>query len=370
MASRSTTLFLSPPPPPKAPGPPAAHFRAVRVLTSTPMCSETLCFPRRILVSDDKLRASLVVVRMNINTAVLRSEFEDLDAQDEVLSAQFSGDAATSWICTRPAFGPTVSQFGVAVKGIPDWMLGHILLGVLGQVVDGKDVKVDDVVLDGRPQEEGTYEYRGYPVIWVELREAWVEEATARSVLKLMRDLIVGWSDVAGYIDAANRVGQQELITDEPVLLLLHDVVELLKTDVEDMAEVVDELKGRLRDIRHEGPMKLPEKMVQKLHLELVTEEEVKWAFREPTVFKFTWHFEKVQAIVTDQKVCMGRGGFAGMKTKRILVVRFGEKEAFSRIVREGGYADTEAEADDELTIPEGESEDGQFEWDDEMKMD
>jgi hypothetical protein len=143
-----------------------------------------------------------------------------------------------------------------------------------------------------------------------------------------------------------------------------------LKTDVEDMAEVVDELKGRLRDIRHEGPMKLPEKMVQKLHLELVTEEEVKWAFREPTVFKFTWHFEKVQAIVTDQKVCMGRGGFAGMKTKRILVVRFGEKEAFSRIVREGGYADTEAEADDELTIPEGESEDGQFEWDDEMKMD
>jgi hypothetical protein len=58
------------------------------------------------------------------------------------------------------------------------------------------------------------------------------------------------------------------------------------------------------------------------------------------------------------------------MKTKRILVARFGsKKEAFLGIMREGEYADTEA-VTDKLTMPEGESEDGQFDWDDEMTMD
>jgi hypothetical protein len=255
--------------------------------------------------------------------------------------------------------------------GIPGWMIAHILLGVVSQVVDGEEVKVDDVVLDVRPQGEGAYVYRDYPIVRVDARDAGNEDATARSVLELMRDAIVEWSDVASYIASARLVGQEVLMTNEPVLLVLRDVMALLETDIVGIENVVDEFEARLVDIRHEGPMEMPEMMVQKLHMDLMTEEEVKWAFREPAVFKFTWHIEEFRAIVTNEKMHLGKGGCAGMKTKRILVARFGsKKEAFLGIMGEGEYADTEAVTDDKLTMPEGESEDGQFDWDDEMMMD
>jgi hypothetical protein len=308
---------------------------------------------------------------MNTDPAVLRNEFEPLDARGEVLSSQFSGFACTSWICTRPVDGPTLSEFGGKIDGIPGWMVAHILLGVVSQVVDGEEVKCDDVVLDVRPQREGVYVYRDYPILRVDVGGAGNEEVTARLVLELMRDVIVEWSDVAGYIVSARLVGQEVLMTDEPVLLVLRDVMALLETDIVGMENVVDEFEARLVDIRHEGPMEMPAKMVQKLHVDLMTEEEVKWAFREPSVFKFTSQFEKFRAIVTNEKVDMGKGEYAGMKTKRILVARFRKKkDAFLRIVGKGGYADTEAEADDDLTMPDGESEDGQYDWDDEIMMD
>jgi hypothetical protein len=371
MSDRSTTLSLSPPPLPKPPGPPANHFRVIRTLASTPLSSSTLCLPRNILASDDDLSASLVVVRMNTDPTILRNEFEPLDARGEVLSSQFSGFASTSWFCTRPVGGPTLSEFGGKMHGIPGWMIAHILLGVVSQVVDGEEVKVDDVVLDIRPQGEGVYVYRDYPIVRVDARDAGNEDATARSVLELMRDAIVEWSDVASYIASARLVGQEVLMTNEPVLLVLRDVMALLETDIVGIENVVDEFEARLVDIRHEGPMEMPEMMVQKLHMDLMTEEEVKWAFREPAVFRFTWHIEEFRAIVTNEKVHLGKGGCAGMKTKRILVARFGsKKDAFLGIMGESEYADTEAVTDDKLTMPEGESEDGQFDWDDEMMMD
>jgi hypothetical protein len=133
------------------------------------------------------------------------------------------------------------------------------------------------------------------------------------------------------------------------------------------MEYVFNALDGQLVDIRHEGPDEMPESMLEKLHMDLVTDDEMRHALREPTVLRrFVWKINAFRAIVTNEKVVMGVGGFAGKKTNRILVVRFGtKKNAFLRAVGEGGYADTDAEADDELTMPKGESEDGEFDWDD-----
>jgi hypothetical protein len=380
MSSRTPTLSLTPPPAPKPPGPPAAHFRAIRMLTSSPMASETLCLPRvlypvspspDILTSLSSIHAahvpSLMVVRMNIDQTVLRTEFADLDVRGVVLRSQFTGEAASSFVCVRPVLSIGLAAFGARMNGIPGWMLAHILLGIMHDVEDGAEVKSDDVALEICGEEE-VYVYRGYPIVRVDaVEDGGIGETTARSVLRLLREVIVEWSDVASYLASAGRVGQRDITTNEPVLLVLRDVQALLEMGDVSMEYVFNALEGQLVDIRHEGPDEMPESMLEKLHVDLVTDDEMRHALRKPTVLRrFVWKINDFRAIVTNEKVVMSVGGFAGKKTNRILVVRFGtKKDAFLRAVGEGGYADTDAEADDELTMPEGESEDGEFDWDD-----
>jgi hypothetical protein len=387
MSSRTPTLSLTPPPAPKPPGPPAAHFRAIRTLSSSPMASETLCLPRvlhpvspppDVFTSLSSIHAahvpSLMVVRMNIDQTVLRAEFADLDARGVVLRSQFTGDATSSFVSVRPVASIALAAFGARMNGIPGWMLAHILLGILLNAENGVRVKSngvrvksDGVALEMCGEEE-VYVYRGYPIVRVDaVEDGGVGETTARSVLRLLREVIVEWNDVASYLASAGRVGQRDITTNEPVLLVLRDVQALLEMGDVSMEYVFNALEGQLVDIRHEGPDEMPESMLEKLHVDLVTDDEMRHALRKPTVLRrFVWKINDFRAIVTNEKVVISVGGFAGKKTNRILVVRFGtKKDAFLRAVGEGGYADTDAEADDELTMPEGESEDGEFDWDD-----
>jgi hypothetical protein len=346
------------------------------------MASETFCLPRVLhpvspsphdigITSLSSVHAahvpSLMVVRMNIDQTVLRAECAELDARGVVLRSQFTGDATSSFVCVRPGGIIALSAFGARMGGIPGWMLAHILLGILHGVEDGVEVKSDGVTLEMCGEEE-VYVYRGYPIVRVDaVEDGGIGETTARSVLRLLREVIVEWSDVASYLASAGRVGQREITTNEPVLLVLRDVQALLEMGDVSMEYVFNALEGQLVDIRHDGPDEMPAGMLEKLHVDLVTDEEMRHALREPTVLRrFVWKINDFRAIVTNKKVVMGVGGFAGKKTNRILVMRFGtKKDAFLRAVGEGGYADTDAEADDKLTMPEGENEDGEFDWDD-----
>jgi hypothetical protein len=315
----------------------------------------------------------LVVVRIKRDEAELRRDYEILDDKGLVLRGQFTGDVGSSWVCERVVFGVSLKEFGEMMcaqegsqGGVAGWMVAHILLRIIQQVGDdgrggvtAQDVRLD-MYGDGS---EDVWRYRGYPS--VVLCDMATSGNTARSVLELMFETIAQWSDCAADIKRAVAVGQQEIITDDPIMLVLRDVQRLLQHKELGMFHVQRDFVNRLVDIRHTGPVQMPRGMVENLHADLVSDGQMAHALREPTVIPFDDEVDAFRRIVNGD-VPMSVGGLVGMKTKYILVMRFrARRDVFLKQVEkvEGVTMDK----DTEMEVDEGSSLDGEFDWEEEM---
>jgi hypothetical protein len=109
-------------------------------------------------------------------------------------------------------------------------------------------------------------------------------------------------------------------------------------------------------DIRHTGPDTFPRPIARMLHDDIATNQDFGYALREPTVVKFDRRHEEFVRIVADERVEMRHGACAGMKTGRILVVRFGER-------REGWLGIVGLENEDEVGVEE----DGVYDWEEDV---
>ena len=83
------------------------------------------------------------------------------------------------------------------------------------------------------------------------------------------------------------------------------------------------ELQARAVDIRHEGPETIPWNLMKLLHADLVTADELDRAVRAPLALRLTARREAMAKVLGDIPVIMGGRGHAGMKTPRIMVLRF-----------------------------------------------
>lgn len=76
--------------------------------------------------------------------------------------------------------------------------------------------------------------------------------------------------------------------------------------------------------------------LVRLLHVDLVTGEEMEHAMREPVLLVFNARHEEFVRAVAGEPVVMGLGGYAGMRTNRVMAMRFTSRKAdFARIGRE-----------------------------------
>jgi hypothetical protein len=128
------------------------------------------------------------------------------------------------------------------------------------------------------------------------------------------------------------------VVTDEPLLLMMQSVRELLAAEKGvGLGEVRMRFGATLERLRHEGPQHIPRTLFKVLHSDLATEEEFKSALREPTVLKFETRLEEAAKILAGESVVVGPGGCVGMKTKRIMVAKFTtKKEDYAKIVGMG----------------------------------
>jgi hypothetical protein len=173
----------------------------------------------------------------------------------------------------------------------------------------------------------------------------------------------MAWSDFVVFIDFAFQGGY---IADGPVFLILRDVQRLLQRERLTMNDIIQEFVLRFNSIRQMGPEHMSRTMVEKMHADLVMSEEMVYVLRKPIILEFVWRVEAFGRIVNRDKVQMGVGGFVGMKTERILVVRFREKKgAFLRIV--GEDEDEDVYGGEEVELFERGREDGKSDWDHEM---
>jgi hypothetical protein len=381
-----------------APKPPGHLFRIVRALTVTSYSSVYICLPRTLtplsaksasLVSSFQhlgcstlsdahmtLLPHLMIVRMKINLDELRRESEVLNVKGFVLHSQFTGDVQSSWVCERMVFGVSLKELGEKMAGpgeagIPAWMVAHVLLGILDDVHDEESLfKAQDVRLDMYGDgSDDVWKYRGYPSIHVNVPTSYATGLAARAILELMCQTIVQWSDCAAYIKSTQEAGQEEIVNEDPVLWVLHNVQRLLRRSRLTMDDVRREFKNRLVDLRHTGPMHMPRSLVQNLHADVVTDEELAHALREPTRVKFRSKVDAFKKIVNGDGVQMSEGEFAGMKTVRILVVRFNKRrDDFARIMGEVKDGSKDNDVEMEMDRWSDSSEDGESGWNDETR--
>jgi hypothetical protein len=239
-------------------------------------------------------------------------------------------------------FGTGVKELGEG-GGLPGYFVAHVLIGVLDtmQNIEGRiEIEAENVVICGEEREdEGVWRCRGWPaVVLVGLvcEAEWGEggmRKDAKGVLEFMAKAIGEWSDSAAFFDAATKEGEME--TDDEMLLVLRDVQEMMKFEEGSvgMEEVRAKVYDRLVDIRQAGPQQLPDELAEMIRSHLVTNEEMRRALREPTVIAFNSKHEAFVRIIADEPVEMGIGGHAGMKTSRILVMRFrSRRQVFSKM--------------------------------------
>lgn len=327
------------------------------------------------------LLPQVVVVKMGD----VRGEVEVLEVLNQhedaglhvlaLLRAQITRTPESSWMVTSPTFGARLREFGETMKesgGVPNWLVAHIVLALLDSVAyvhaagfSCGEIGAESVVLNAYPRVLW-YRYRGYPDILLSdlsasqpLSDAGAVE-DAKAVLQVMQELIKQYSDTAPFLDIASTSGSGETITDDAILLILQSITTLLTSSAAPTLRAIrQQLQSRLIDIRHTGPETLPRPIARLMHSDLATNAEFEHALREPTVLRFTNKHEEYVKIVANEQVEMGRGRFAGMKTGRILVVRFGErKKGWLRIVGEDDMDD-----DEQM----GMEEDGVFDLEDEM---
>jgi hypothetical protein len=362
-------------------------------LTVTPWFSVYICLPRILsdLPAKDGLLLSslgcsalsdahitllphLMIVRMSNDPDQLRRDFEAMDVQESLLHSQFTGDVQSSWVCARVVFGVSLKELGEKMVGpgevgIPTWMVAHVLLGVLDHIPDedtlatAEDVRFD-MYGDGN---DDVWKYRGYPSIRINAPTACGTGFAARAMLELMSQTILQWSDCAAYIKSTEEADQEEVGNEDPVLWVVHNVQRLLRRSRLTMDNLRREFRNRLVDLRHTGPTHMPRSLVQNLHADVVTDEELAHAGREPTKVKFKSKLDEFKQIVKGDGVQMNEGEFARMKTVRILVVKFSKRrDDFARIIGEDGSKDNDVEM--EMDRWSGSSDDGEDEWNDENR--
>jgi hypothetical protein len=339
---------------PAAPPTPPPHlFRTIKRLQE----GAFLCLPRNVTGATDSslVRAiedagesklekecldvlpHLRIVRTSASPVVLKRELDVLEALESelLMKAQVTGVLESSWLCLFPVFGHTLEEFGAKYKdkgGIPSWFLAHILLSLheavshmhAGGFAHGI-LTADTVVLDPYPRNEA-YRYRSYPAIHLtnlasatDLDDA-SEERDVIAVLELMQRCVVEWSTIAPATDDD---------TEDPMSLILHDFRSILAFSP---LPPLDDLLARLTDVRHEGPTSyIPPTLRSLLHADLVTKDELVDA---TVVLRFAARHEEFVRIVAGEETVMGGAGFAGMRTKRIMVARFAKrKEDFAGFV-------------------------------------
>ncbi|RYN36059.1 hypothetical protein AA0119_g5000 [Alternaria tenuissima] len=300
-----------------------------------------------------KMLPQLVVVKMSRDTDLLREEVLQTEAQHKkgglatlhvgshVLRAQFTASTATSFVCLRPVFGPTLAQFGEASNKnqgrIPGWFVGHICVAL----VDAVDFLHDEGIVHAKIEASNimfnlypTYmhhRYRGYPdVQLIDFSLAGqshknaedAKEQDHHAVLELMEHVITEWSDVAPFMPFINNVTGLSGEGDDPVLTQLA-LIRTMLSGVYDENTNLAGLHARAVDIRHEGPENMPWNLMKLLHADLVTADELDRAVRAPLALRLTARREAMAKVIGDIPVTMGGRGHAGMKTSRIIVLRF-----------------------------------------------
>jgi serine/threonine protein kinase len=338
-----------------------------------------------------RMLPQLVVVKTRRKTDELRNEALHIEEQHRkgecatlhigsyVLGAQYTTSPSTSFICLRPVFGPTLAQFGEASNkdgqsGIPGWFVAHICIGL----VDAVGFLHDEGMVHGKIEASNimlnlyaTYmhhRYRGYPdVQLIDFSatgpgdEDAVEE-DSRGILEVMEQTIAKWSDVAPFIGFADNATGSGREGEDPLVAQLAFIEMMLAGDYDEYFNIPD-LRERAEDMRHEGPEMMPKTLIKLLHEDLVPATEIERAVQDPLVLKVRNHREALGKVLEDVPVTMAGKGHAGMKTERIIVMRFVRRkleflDAIGEYVAEEstddetrGIGDRDAElADDEMS--------------------
>ncbi|KAH7062940.1 hypothetical protein BKA63DRAFT_189377 [Paraphoma chrysanthemicola] len=278
--------------------------------------------------------------------------------------AQFTPSASTSFLCFPPTFGPSLRSLGEVVSAkqsaqfyLPSWFIGHVFLHLLTALeILGADgvvhgaITADNVVVNVYPRWFG-WRFRGYPDILLtgfsaarRLLDGAKEMDTTtnthndagadvKAYLELMIEVVSKWSDCAPFIPKATVDGV--MVSNDPVLLLMQAAREMLEgNQTPSLADVKSRLGAELERLRSEGPHGVPATLMKVLHSDLATEEEFRRGAVETTVLKFGARKEEITRMLAGEMVGMGAGGHVGMRTKRILVIRFtAKKEDYERVV-------------------------------------
>jgi hypothetical protein len=316
------------------------------------------------------LLPQVVVVKTEIDSAAMRNELqvlEDSNCKEESCLAQITGRPESNWLVTAPVFGRTLRAFGEAMKdggGVPNWLLAHVFIALMDNVghmhsagYSCGSICAENIVLNTYPRVLW-HRYRGYlDLIISDLSDAQPlepagESQDAAAILGVMEEMITSYSDVASFLAR----GADSHVADDPISRVLGDVKALLSSAHVTFQDILARFKDSLVDIRHTGPDTFPRPIARMLHDDIATNQDFGYALREPTVVKFDRRHEEFVRIVADERVEMRHGACAGMKTGRILVVRFGER-------REGWLGIVGLENEDEVGVEE----DGVYDWEEDV---
>ncbi|KNG52187.1 ser thr protein phosphatase superfamily protein [Stemphylium lycopersici] len=331
-------------------------------------------------LSDAQLETlrQLFVVKTSAYTEALRAEVEAVEKIHRlcgeaaslhmgayVVRSQHTFSAATSYMVQRPIFGPTLAEFGARSngQGVLAWFVGHICVGLIDALeflhenagtVHGR-IAAENVMLNLYPVYMH-HRYRGYPDVQLidfsgcgEVAER-DRRVDVRGVLKVMDELITRWSDVAPFLNGITNVAGWGGEGEDGLVVLLATVRSMLADDFQgdmDMETLRNTVGALAQDIRHNGPSTVPWDLMKLVHADLATDAELERAKRNAVVIKFRTQKEEVKAVVEDAPVVMGGVGNAGMKTQRIMVMRFRSKK--TDFLRAIGEEDAEGETDVEM---------------------
>lgn len=342
------------------PGPPLHLFRIVNTIATTEETRTTLCLPRELELpsnsNESALLASiqdtesssllpvhaaflpqLVLVHTATSPSTLRHISDNIRTPRH-RAVQLTSDAETSWACEVPIFGPTLREFCVAYKtanpgtaGVPSWFLAHIFVELIEAVCEA-DIKsmldIDAVRLNMHPIGnfvEDTYRFRNWPSLALDIAcadDVMVDDdEVARCVLEMIRDVMLAWSDSAPFVTTAGLIME----TTDPLLLVLGQMIKMSTSERDvSLQDLRSRFVGHLSDIRITGPIELPSSIKEHVYADLVTNEDMKKATSKPVVIKFERKYEAFLKLAAGEELEIGSGGFAGMRTGRIMVVRFG----------------------------------------------
>ncbi|OAL45842.1 hypothetical protein IQ07DRAFT_518899 [Pyrenochaeta sp. DS3sAY3a] len=288
------------------------YVRLADTLVPSIIANGASVLPQRLV----KMLPQLVVVKMNVSPEALGKEadvVEELHSGREystlfigtkMIRGQITADPSSSWICLRPVFGHTIPQLGEAFakakKEVPDWLVAHILLGLISaaQFVHGDglvygNVSAENTMINLYP-EYMHHRYRGYPDIQlVGFSQAEKVDDTSGGAAKDVRDVmmvivefITKWSSATPYFGTG--IGLR--VSQEPLVLLWQQVQEILAGNEKVTWDDMGGLIIHLEELRGSGPKTLPKDIIKILHSDLASQEELKSAMKGSRVVVLKFH--------------------------------------------------------------------------------